>query len=59
MITLPANFITDLIGVMQSTFSDLLPLILLIVGVVLGVWVITNLIWGFKEKQQQDYFNNK
>jgi hypothetical protein len=45
MITLPNNFINDLIGIMGNVFSDLMPLILLIIGLCLSIWIIESF-WG-------------
>lgn len=59
MINLPNNFINDLTGVMGDTFSDLMPLILFMIGISIGVYIISNLFWNWKERDQEDYFKNK
>ena len=50
MITLPTNFVTDLISTMGSTISDLMPLVLFIVGVVIACYILSNLFWSRIDK---------
>jgi hypothetical protein len=40
MITLPANFIDNLISTMSGTFSDCLPLVLFIGGITIAVFIV-------------------
>jgi hypothetical protein len=57
MITLPANFIDNLISTMGGTISDVLPIFLFVAGIFLASWIIGNIAWGMIENKQ-DYFNN-
>lgn len=58
MINLPENFIDNLISVMGETITDVLPLILFIVGILLSIYIISSIAWNTIENKQ-DYFNNK
>ena len=40
MISLPTNFIDNLQAVMSNIFTDLLPLVLFIGGILIGLYVI-------------------
>jgi hypothetical protein len=57
MITLPANFIDNLIATMGGTISDVLPIFLFVAGIFLASWIIGNMALGMIENKQ-DYFNN-
>lgn len=58
MIDLPANFITDLISVMGNTISDLLPLVLFIIGILIGVYIVSSIAWNTIQNKE-DWFNKK
>lgn len=50
MITLPTNFIPDLISTMGSTISDVLPLALFVVGIILACYILSNVFWAWVDK---------
>jgi hypothetical protein len=52
MITLPNNFISGLISTMGGVFTDLMPLILLVCGVLLGLYVLGELL-GMLNKNKE------
>lgn len=58
MITLPENFINDLISTMSSTIGDIMPLFLFVVGILIAIYVIGNIAWNTIENKE-DYFNKK
>jgi hypothetical protein len=56
MITLPSSTVPDISGVMTGIFTDFSPLILLIMGVVLGLWFVEKIINIFNiEKEVSEY----
>jgi hypothetical protein len=58
MITLPTNFIDNLISTMGETITDVLPLVLFIAAILLAIWIISSIAWNTIENKQ-DYFNIK
>jgi len=52
MIALPTSTIEQISGVMAGIFTDFLPLILLIIGTVLGVWFLGGVIQVFQNKKE-------
>jgi hypothetical protein len=58
MITLPENFVTGLISTMGQTITDVLPLVLFIVGILLSIYIISSIAWNTIENKKE-YFNNK
>jgi len=58
MITLPENFVSGLISTMGETITDILPLVLFIVGILLAIYIISSIAWNTIENKQ-DYFNIK
>jgi len=59
MIVLPSNFINNLIEMIRDVFSDLMPLILLVMGILLGGYILSNLFWNWKEREYDDFLRNK
>jgi len=51
MITLPNNFINDLISIMGSTISDILPLVLFIAGIILACYILSGVFWSWVDRQ--------
>lgn len=45
------EMIEDVLGYMQGAFSDLAPLILVVVGLGLGLWVVGGVISAFRAKE--------
>ena len=43
MITLPTSTASDIFGIAGGVFTDLMPLILLIIGLSIGLWIISRL----------------
>jgi hypothetical protein len=58
MITLPENFVSGLISTMGETITDILPLVLFIVGILIAIYIISSIAWNTIENKQ-DYFNIK
>lgn len=50
MITLPNNFVADLITTMGGTMSDVLPLALFVGGVILGCYILSNAFWSWIDR---------
>ena len=50
MITLPNNFIQDLITTMGTTISDVLPLVLFIVGILLACYILSGVFWSWVDR---------
>jgi len=50
MITLPTNFITDLVSTMGGVMADIMPLVLLIVGILLACYVLRNIFWSWVDR---------
>jgi hypothetical protein len=50
MITLPENFIDDLISTMGSTISDILPLVLFIAGIILACYILGGVFQSWVDK---------
>lgn len=59
MISLPNNFVTDLVAVVYDLTGDIMPLVLLILGVAFGTWILSDLFWNFKEREYERYFKDK
>lgn len=51
MIPLPTNFIADVIQTIKDIFSDMKPLIFLLVGLAVGFWIIQYLLDRFLTKK--------
>jgi hypothetical protein len=49
MITLPVDFITNLISTMSLTASDILPFALFVSGIIFGVYIISGLLHKNKD----------
>jgi hypothetical protein len=49
MITLPANAISDILNVVNGIITDIMPFAVLIFGAVMGIFLITGLVEGFRD----------
>lgn len=58
MIDLPENFVTGLISTMGETITDILPLFLFIVGILIAIYIISSIAWNTIENKQE-WFNKK
>jgi len=54
MITLPENFVSDIIGYIADIFSDFKPLVLLIFGIAVGFWIISRLLMMFLKRKGRE-----
>jgi hypothetical protein len=50
MITLPTNFVDNLISTMGTTISDVLPLALFVGGIILACYILSNVFWSWVDR---------
>jgi hypothetical protein len=53
MITLGGGFISGIIGYISDLTGDFMPLILLVTGVTLGLWIFEAVLNSIKNKQEK------
>ncbi len=67
MFTITQDQINLIISNISGLISDIMPLLVLLLGIFIGVYIITNLFWKekdreyeryFEERNDDDYFNN-
>ena len=57
LVNLPTSTISDITGVVTGLFTDFLPLIIIILGTILGLWVAGKVIEIVRSKEKTDDLN--
>ncbi len=59
MFTITQDQINLIISNISGLISDIMPLLVLLLGIFIGVYIITNLFWKEKDREYERYFEER
>lgn len=59
MFTITQDQINLIISNISGLISDIMPLLVLLLGIFIGVYIITNLFWKEKDREYERYFDER